>query len=188
MDSPKRAGGDLIRQPFLATAAKGRAISTSRKGKIFFAQGDVGQQVDPAINVRTQRKRHCRHDYRRDRNGYCVSIRIPSRNRPAPRCYAGIVGPATGSTLVPVVFALVADPIGGSFVASVACPGGNVTGFIRIEPPLAARRSRRSPSPRRRARWLRLFSILCASWAPNLFLDALLCFDPRTPHTLMGEQ
>jgi hypothetical protein len=67
-----------------------------------------------------------------------VSICIPSRNRPSPRCYAGIVGgPATGSTLVPVVFALVA----GGFVASVACPGGNVTGFIRIEPPRAARRT-----------------------------------------------
>jgi CRP/FNR family transcriptional regulator, cyclic AMP receptor protein len=30
---------------FLATAAKGRAISTSRKGKIFFAQGDVTDAI-----------------------------------------------------------------------------------------------------------------------------------------------
>jgi hypothetical protein len=44
-----------------------------------------------------------------------------------------------GNPLVPIVFTLVADPIGGGFVASVASPGGNVSGFIRIEPPLAAR-------------------------------------------------
>jgi hypothetical protein len=31
--------------------------------------------------------------------------------------------------------------VAGGFVASVACPGGNVTGFIRIEPPRAARRT-----------------------------------------------
>jgi putative tryptophan/tyrosine transport system substrate-binding protein len=36
--------------------------------------------------------------------------------------------------IIPIVFALVADPIGSGFVASFARPGGNVTGFIFTEP------------------------------------------------------
>jgi putative tryptophan/tyrosine transport system substrate-binding protein len=34
---------------------------------------------------------------------------------------------------VPIVFAMVSDPIGCGFVASLAKPGGNITGFINIE-------------------------------------------------------
>jgi putative tryptophan/tyrosine transport system substrate-binding protein len=36
-------------------------------------------------------------------------------------------------TKVPVVFAVVADPVGGGFVASLARPGRNVTGFASID-------------------------------------------------------
>jgi putative tryptophan/tyrosine transport system substrate-binding protein len=34
---------------------------------------------------------------------------------------------------IPIVFTMVADPIGSGFVASVPRPGGNVTGFVVIE-------------------------------------------------------
>ena len=40
---------------------------------------------------------------------------------------------------IPIVFAVVGDPIGGGFVASLARPGGNITGFIPVEPPLAGK-------------------------------------------------
>jgi putative tryptophan/tyrosine transport system substrate-binding protein len=40
---------------------------------------------------------------------------------------------------IPIVFTLVADPIGGGFVASLARPGGNITGFMSTEPPLAGK-------------------------------------------------
>src|SRR5262245_41583778 len=40
---------------------------------------------------------------------------------------------------VPIVFAIVADPIGSGFVASFARPGGNVTGFIFTEPTMAGK-------------------------------------------------
>src|SRR6516164_4226617 len=43
--------------------------------------------------------------------------------------------PATAELLrqtrsIPIVFALVADPIGSGFVASFPKPGGNITGFV----------------------------------------------------------
>ena len=34
---------------------------------------------------------------------------------------------------IPIVFAQVSDPVGSSFVASIARPGGNVTGFTNID-------------------------------------------------------
>src|SRR4029077_14662022 len=40
---------------------------------------------------------------------------------------------------IPIVFALVADPIGSGFVASFAKPGGNVTGSVTIEPTMAGK-------------------------------------------------
>ena len=35
---------------------------------------------------------------------------------------------------IPIVFAAVADPIGSGFVASLARPGGNITGVMQYEP------------------------------------------------------
>jgi putative ABC transport system substrate-binding protein len=35
---------------------------------------------------------------------------------------------------IPIVFAQVADPVGSKFVASLARPGGNITGFTNFEP------------------------------------------------------
>jgi putative ABC transport system substrate-binding protein len=40
---------------------------------------------------------------------------------------------------IPIVFALVADPIGSGFVASFPRPGGNVTGVIFTEPTMAGK-------------------------------------------------
>jgi putative ABC transport system substrate-binding protein len=40
---------------------------------------------------------------------------------------------------VPIVFAVVSDPVGEGFVASVARPGGNVTGFTNAEPSLSGK-------------------------------------------------
>jgi len=40
---------------------------------------------------------------------------------------------------IPVVFAVVSDPIGSGFVTSVSRPGGNATGFTNIEPTMAGK-------------------------------------------------
>jgi putative ABC transport system substrate-binding protein len=40
---------------------------------------------------------------------------------------------------IPIVFAIVADPIGSGFVANFARPGSNVTGFIFTEPTVAGK-------------------------------------------------
>ena len=63
---------------------------------------------------------------------------------------------------IPIVFALVADPIGSGFVASFAKPGGNVTGFVTIEPTMAGK-------------WLELLKEI----APSVVRVAFL-FNPAT--------
>src|SRR3954468_5101049 len=40
---------------------------------------------------------------------------------------------------IPIIFANVSDPVGSGFVASFPRPGGNVTGFITMEPTLAGK-------------------------------------------------
>jgi ABC transporter substrate binding protein len=41
------------------------------------------------------------------------------------------------SRTIPVIFATVTDPIGNGFVASLARPGGDVTGFTNLESTMA---------------------------------------------------
>jgi len=62
---------------------------------------------------------------------------------------------------IPIVFTTVTDPIGSGFVASLARPGGNVTGFMTVEPPL-------------RSKWVELLKGI----APGLQRAAFL-FDPE---------
>ena len=40
---------------------------------------------------------------------------------------------------IPIIFATVTDPVGSGFVASLARPGGNVTGFTLVEPTMATK-------------------------------------------------
>jgi ABC-type uncharacterized transport system substrate-binding protein len=63
---------------------------------------------------------------------------------------------------IPIVFALVVDPIGSGFVASFPRPGGNVTGFIVTEPTMAGK-------------WLELLKEI----APHVARVAML-FNPAT--------
>ena len=67
---------------------------------------------------------------------------------------------------IPIVFAAVSDPIASGFVASLARPGGNVTGFTNVEATLGGK-------------WVELLKEL----APRT-TRATLLFNPATPATL----
>jgi putative ABC transport system substrate-binding protein len=75
--------------------------------------------------------------------------------------------PPTASMLqqtrtIPVVFVIVADPVGSGFVESLARPGGNATGFTVMEPTMSGK-------------WLELLKEI----APNVDRAAFL-FNPAT--------
>jgi ABC-type uncharacterized transport system substrate-binding protein len=81
-----------------------------------------------------------------------------------------LISHATPSTLaltretrtIPIVFVTVSDPIGDGYVASMARPGGNVTGFANYEPALGGK-------------WVELFKEM----VPRLARMAIL-FNPET--------
>jgi putative ABC transport system substrate-binding protein len=47
------------------------------------------------------------------------------------------LSPLSGNT--PIVFVMVADPVGSGFVTSLAHPGGNITGFANFEPSMGGK-------------------------------------------------
>jgi putative ABC transport system substrate-binding protein len=74
------------------------------------------------------------------------------------------------TSTIPIVFVSVADPVTDGFVASLAQPGGNITGFSNYEPHLAGK-------------WLELLKQL----APDV-VRALIVFNPESaPHSLFLE-
>jgi putative tryptophan/tyrosine transport system substrate-binding protein len=61
-----------------------------------------------------------------------------------PDVVVGITTPATAALqaatrTIPIVFAMVSDPVGSGFITSLAKPGGNITGFINIEASLSGK-------------------------------------------------
>src|ERR1700759_891616 len=66
------------------------------------------------------------------------------------------------TTTIPMVFVLVADPIGSGFVQSLSHPGGNITGFMNVDSPMTSK-------------WLELIVEI----SPNTRQVALL-FNPDT--------
>ena len=63
---------------------------------------------------------------------------------------------------IPIVFAVVADPVGSGFVANLPRPGGNITGFSSVEASIASK-------------WLELLTTV----APDLKRAAMI-FNPDT--------
>jgi putative ABC transport system substrate-binding protein len=66
------------------------------------------------------------------------------------------------TSTIPIVFTIVADPLGQGFVASLARPGGNITGFSSFDPQMAGK-------------WLEMLTQI----SPPVARAAVL-FDPKT--------
>jgi putative tryptophan/tyrosine transport system substrate-binding protein len=84
-----------------------------------------------------------------------------------PDVLVGNSTPATFALLretrnIPIVFVGVSDPLGSGFVASIARPGGNATGFTNFEPSLTGK-------------WLELLKEI----APSIVRAAVI-FNPKT--------
>ena len=61
-----------------------------------------------------------------------------------PDAIFGVTTPVIGALAretrtIPIVFAIVVDPIGGGFAASLAHPGGNITGFVAVDAALGGK-------------------------------------------------
>ena len=74
-----------------------------------------------------------------------------------PDALVAITTPATDALqaetqTVPIVFAMVSDPVGSRLVASFAKPGANITGFVNIEASLSGKTSEPCQSERWRGR------------------------------------
>ena len=84
-----------------------------------------------------------------------------------PDALVAVTTPATAALqaethTIPIVFAVVSDPIGSGFVETLSKPGGNITGFINIEASLSGK-------------WLELMREI----APSVSRVACL-FNPQT--------
>jgi putative tryptophan/tyrosine transport system substrate-binding protein len=51
----------------------------------------------------------------------------------------GLAALQQASRSIPIVFVQVADPVGSGFIASLARPGGNITGFTNFEPSMGSK-------------------------------------------------
>jgi putative tryptophan/tyrosine transport system substrate-binding protein len=85
----------------------------------------------------------------------------------SPDVLVAMTTPATAALqaathTIPIVFAAIADPVGGGFAASLAQPGGNITGFVDIEGSLGGK-------------WLELIHEIAPSASRVAFL-----FNPQT--------
>jgi ABC transporter substrate binding protein len=77
---------------------------------------------------------------------------------------------------IPIVFAIVADPVGSGFVASLARPGGNATGFVVTEGSLGGK-------------WLELLKEIAprVTRIAALFNPAMAPYDPAPGSTGLGQ-
>ena len=117
-----------------------------------YAEGDrEGQAFVAALREGLQKlgwaeSRNIRIDYRWATPSDTVSIQRFAKELVAlqPDLILTQSTPTTAALLqqtrtIPIVFAQVVDPVGSGFVASFPRPGGNITGFINLEPTMAGK-------------------------------------------------
>jgi len=150
-DFIKVVGGSAIAFPLTANAQQ--SDQARRLGVLMgYAETDQEGQVFVAAfrkelqNLGWVENRNMRIDYRWALSDDADSVQQRAKELVAlqPDVILSNNTPTTAAILrqtrtVPVVFALVVDPISSGFVASLPRPGGNATGFIALEPPTAGK-------------------------------------------------
>jgi putative tryptophan/tyrosine transport system substrate-binding protein len=166
-------GGAAAAWPLAARAQQSE--KTRRIGVLYaFAETDPeGQAWDAAFRKRLDELgwidgRTVKIDYRWGA-GSVDRMRLFAKElvRLNPDVLVAATTPATAALqaethTIPIVFAVVSDPIGSGFVVSLAKPGGNITGFINIEASLSGK-------------WLELLRQIAPSVSRAGFL-----FNPQT--------
>jgi putative ABC transport system substrate-binding protein len=143
-------GGVAVGWPLAARAQQGHQVR--RIGVLTpLAENDLdGRSRDAAFRERLNRLgwvdgRNVHIDYRwgadsADRMKQFAKELV----RLKPDALVAITTPATAALhvethTIPIVFAVVSDPIGSGFVETLSKPGGNITGFINIEASLSGK-------------------------------------------------
>jgi putative ABC transport system substrate-binding protein len=143
-------GGATVALPFTAGAQQGERVR--RIGLLMaFSESDLAAQSQVAAFRGTLAKlgwtegRNLRIDLRWGA-GDEDKIRTFARElvELRPDVIVGQTTPATGALAretrtIPIVFAVVSDPIGSGFATSFAHPGGNITGFTTNEPAIGGK-------------------------------------------------
>jgi putative ABC transport system substrate-binding protein len=145
----KLLGGAAVAWPVVGRAQQ--SVRVRRIGVLWgFAEDEVYQPYLSAFRQRVRDLgwidgRNVRFDYRFT-DGSTERIRIAAEELVAlaPDIIFVTTNPAVSALMqetrtIPIVFTLVSDSIGSGFVASLAHPGGNITGFHNFEPELAGK-------------------------------------------------
>jgi putative tryptophan/tyrosine transport system substrate-binding protein len=143
-------GGAAVAWPLTARAEQPERVP--RIGVLSsFAEADVEAQAwDAAFRKRLDELgwvdgRNIQFDYRWG-NGSVERMQRFAKElvQLNPDVLVSITTPATAALqnethTIPIVFAIVNDPVGSGFIASLAKPGGNITGFVNIEASLSGK-------------------------------------------------
>jgi putative ABC transport system substrate-binding protein len=143
-------GGAAVASPLVARAQQGERVR--RIGVLMaFGEGDPGGQARVAAFREGLQKlgwaegRNIRIDARWATADVALMKRLATELIALqPDLILSNSTPTTAALLqqtrtIPIVFAVVSDPVGSGFVASFARPGGNVTGLTNIEPTMPSK-------------------------------------------------
>jgi putative ABC transport system substrate-binding protein len=143
-------GGAAASWPFGTEAQQSDRLK--RVGVLFVrAQNDPEGQVHPQVFEQEMQKlgwakdHNVRYDYRwaaGDVERISTFAKEIVDGRPdviVGHTTAAVAALRRETRTIPVVFIAVTDPIGSGFVTSLSRPGGNVTGFIDLEPSLGSK-------------------------------------------------
>ena len=136
----------------MAARGAGAAAGKAADHRVLGREHGFGQEpMDRRFCAAAARTRLDRGSHRRDRvslGGGAQRALRRDRGRVRPtqgrcHCHEGnppVLAAKQATSAIPIVFAVAADPVGSGLVASLARPGGNVTGLSIQAPDLAGKR------------------------------------------------